>query len=208
MKSLSNVQKRIFDFIEKFIREHDYSPSVRDVAIGCGIASPTVAQYHLNILKREGYISRGRKVSRSISLLKRQSDSTTVPLLGTISAGVPIPVPNDDTWAQIAEENLVIPKGIAEGLGNIYALKVKGTSMIDALIDDGDIILMQQTHTAEDGDTVAIWLKDRQEVTLKKIYRKGSNIRLQPANKLMEPLYCRQDDVEIQGKVVGVIRKL
>ena len=208
MKRLSSVQKRIIDFIEEFIERHDYSPSVRDVARGCGIASSTVAQYHLKILEREGYISRGRKVSRSISLPKRQSDFTTVPLLGTISAGVPIPVPNDDTWIQIADENLTVPRQITEGLDNVYALKVKGTSMIDALIDDGDIILVQQTHTTEDGDTVVVWLRDRQEVTLKKIYRKDSNIRLQPANKLMEPMYYRPDNVEIQGKVLGVIRKL
>ena len=208
MKRLSNVRTRIIDFIEKFIEKHDYPPSVRDIANGCGIASSTVAQYHLNILEREGYISRGRKVSRSISLLKRQSAFNTVPLLGTISAGIPIPVPNDDSWVQIADEYLAVPREITEGLDNIYALKVKGTSMIDALIDDGDIILMQQTHAAEDGDMVAVWLKDRQEVTLKKIYLKGSDILLQPANKLMKPIYCSPNNVEIQGKVVGVIRKL
>jgi len=208
MKRLSNIRKQIIDFIEKFIEEYNYSPSVRDVASGCSIASSTVAQYHLNVLEREGYISRGRKVSRSISLLKGRADFATIPLLGTISAGVPIPVLNNDTWIQLAEENLAVPKEITEGLDNIYALKVKGTSMIDALIDDGDIILVQQTHTAEDGDMVAVWLRDRQEVTLKKIYRKDSEICLQPANKLMEPLYCMPDDVEIQGRVVGVIRKL
>ena len=208
MKRLSSVQKRIIDFIEEFIEKHDYSPSVRDVARGCGIASSTVAQYHLNFLEREGYISRDRKVSRSISLPKRQFDFTTVPLLGTISAGAPIPVPNADTWIQTADENLAVPRQITGGLDNVYALKVKGTSMIDALIDDGDIILVQQTHTTEDGDTVVVWLRDRQEVTLKKIYRQDSNIRLQPANKLMEPMYCRPDNVEIQGKVLGVMRKL
>ena len=208
MKRLSSVQKRVIDFIEEFIERHDYSPSVRDVASGCSIASSTVAQYHLKILEREGYISRDRKVSRSISLPKRQSDFVTVPLLGTISAGLPIPVLNDNAWIQTADENLSVPREITGGLDNIYALKIKGTSMIDALIDDGDIILVQQTHTAEDGDTVAVWLRDRQEVTLKKIYRKGSNIQLQPANKLMESMYCRPDNVEIQGKVVGVIRKL
>ena len=208
MKRLSNIQKKIIDFIESFIDKYGYSPSVRDVAGGCGIASSTVAQYHLNILEREGYISRGRKVSRSIALLKGKSDLVTVPLLGTVSAGAPIPVPNDDTWIQIADENLAIPKEITEGLDDIYALKVKGTSMIDALIDDGDTIIMQQTQTAEDGDMVAVWLRDRQEVTLKKIYREDGKIRLQPANPLIEPIYCKPDDVQIQGRVVGVIRKI
>ena len=208
MKKLSNIQKKIIDFIESFIDKYGYSPSVRDIAGGCGIASSTVAQYHLNILEREGYISRGRKVSRSIALLKGKSDLVIVPLLGTVSAGAPIPVPNDDTWIQIADENLAIPKEITEGLDDIYALKVKGTSMIDALIDDGDTIIMQQTQTAEDGDMVAVWLKDRQEVTLKKIYREDGKIRLQPANPLVEPIYCKPDAVEIQGRVIGVIRKI
>ena len=209
MKKFSTVRKRIIDFIEEFIEKHNYPPSVRDVARGCNIASSTVAQYHLKVLEQGGYIIRDRKVSRSISLPKRQSYfTTTVPLLGTISAGVPIPVPNDDTWIQIADENLSVPREITKGGDNVYALKVKGTSMIDAFIDDGDIILLQQTNTAENGDTVAVWLRDKQEVTLKKIYRRESNIRLQPANKSMEPMYCRPDNVEIQGKVVGVIRKL
>ena len=208
MKRPSKTQKRIIDFIEQFIEKYNYAPSVREVAKGCNIASSTVAQYHLNVLEREGYISRSRKVPRSISLPKGQTDFSTVPLLGTISAGAPIPVPNDDTWSQIADEYLTVPKEITEGLDNVYALKVKGTSMIDALIDDGDTVLMQQTHTAEDGDMVAVWLSDRQEVTLKKIYRKDSQIHLQPANKLMEPIYCKPDDVEVQGRVIGVIRKL
>jgi len=208
MKRPSKTQKRIIDFIEQFIEKYNYAPSVREVAKGCNIASSTVAQYHLNVLEREGYISRSRKVPRSISLPKGQTDFSTVPLLGTISAGAPIPVPNDDTWSQIADEYLTVPKEITEGLDNVYALKVKGTSMIDALIDDGDTVLMQQTYTAEDGDMVAVWLSDRQEVTLKKIYRKDSQIRLQPANKLMEPIYCKPDDVEVQGRVIGVIRKL
>jgi repressor LexA len=80
--------------------------------------------------------------------------------------------------------------------------------MIDALIDDGDTIIMQQTQTAEDGDMVAVWLRDKQEVTLKKIYREDGKIRLQPANPLIAPIYCKPDDVEIQGRVVGVIRKI
>ena len=208
MKRPSNIQKKIVDFIERFIEKYNYSPSVRDVAGGCGIASSTVAQYHLNILEREGYISRGRKISRSIALLKGKADFATIPLLGTISAGVPIPVPNDDTWIQIADENLTVPNEITEGLDNVYALKVKGTSMIDAFIDDGDIVLMQHTNVADDGSMVAVWIKDKQEVTLKRIFREGDKVRLQPANTQMKPMYFPQDSLEVQGKVIGVMRKL
>jgi len=90
----------------------------------------------------------------------------------------------------------------------VYALKVKGTSMLDALIDDGDIVLMQSANTAENGEMVAVWLREEQEVTLKKIYREPGRVCLKPANRLMKPLYCQPENVEIQGKVIAVLRKL
>ena len=207
MKKLSGKQRKIVGFIDKFVEKQGYSPSVREVAGGCNINSSTVAQYHLNILAREGYISRSSKVPRSIALLKGLADSSSVPLLGTIAAGAPIPVPDSDTWVTVPEEFLEVPKGLLRGRPNVYALKVKGTSMIDALIDDGDIVLMQQADTAENGTMVAVWLNGQQEVTLKKIYRENHQVCLKPANKLMEPIYCQPDDVQIQGRVIGIFRQ-
>ena len=208
MDNLSDKQRNILDFIDNFIESHGYSPSVREVADGCDINSSTVAQYHLNILKREGHINRGSKVFRSIALRKPQTSVTSIPVMGTIAAGAPIPVPGDDTWTAVPEEMLELSQKLTRGLDNVYALKVKGSSMIDALIDDGDIIVLQQVSTIEDGSTVAVWLKDRNEVTLKKMYREENRICLKPANKLMKPIYCQPEDVEIQGKVIGVIRTL
>jgi len=208
MSTLSPRQKQILDFITAFIEEKGYAPSVRDVAWGCGISSSSLAQYHLNVLEQKGYIRREREVSRSIGLVKKIADLTTVPLLGTIAAGEPIPVPSADTWVTTPEETIELPLDLTRGLDRVYALKVKGISMIDALIDDGDIVLMQQANTAEDGEMVAVWLKDEQEVTLKKIYREPDKVSLKPANRLMKPLYCQPENVEIQGKVVGVLRKL
>ena len=207
MESISDRQKSILDFITRFISDQGYSPSVRDVVQNCGISSSSVAQYHLNALERKGYISRSRDISRSIGLTKRPGVNA-IPLLGTIAAGHPIPVPDSETWATLPEESIEVPRELTRGLEGVYALKVKGTSMIDALIDDGDIVVMQQAGTAQDGETVAAWLKDEQEVTLKKIYHEKDGIRLQPANKDMKPIYCRQDDVDVQGRVIGVIRKL
>jgi len=207
MGKLSPKRRSILDFINNFIRQRGYSPSVRDIVAGCGISSTSVAQYHLKVLEREGYISRDREVSRSIGMKKKQS-STAVPILGIIAAGKPIPVPNSDTWITAADETMEVPHELTRGLDNVYALKVKGTSMVDALIDDGDIVIMQYTNTAEDGDTVAVWLRDGQVVTLKRIYREPDRICLKPANKDMEPIYCQPADVEIQGKVIGVVRKL
>jgi len=208
MKTVSDVQKRILDFITSFIDGNGYSPSVREIAKGCRINSSTVAQYHLNRLEDKGYIRRNRDVSRSVVLLKKRLGYLSVPLLGTIAAGNPIPVPDDDKWVQVPDEVLEIPEDIISGRKNVYALRVKGTSMIDSFIDDGDIVLMQYVNVADDGSMVAAWIKDKQEVTLKKIYRERDRIRLQPANSQMKPIYCNEDDLEVQGKVVGVIRKL
>lgn len=205
--TISPKRKLVLDFITEFIEEKGYAPSIRDIANGCAISSTSVAQYYVKALEREGYIRRDHEVSRSIALTKKHAVAT-VPVLGTIAAGQPIPVPSADTWVTAPEETIELPDYLISGLADLYALRVKGISMIDALIDDGDVVVMQATNVAEDGQTVAIWLKDRQEVTLKKIYREQGRIRLQPANRFMEPIYSQPDNVEIQGKVVAVLRRL
>ena len=161
----------------------------------------------MKVLERDGFIHRDHEVSRGITVTRKRSGST-VPVLGTIAAGQPIPVPSADTWAATPEETIEVPGYLGGDLTNIYALKVKGTSMIDALIDNGDIVIMQSANNAEDGETVAIWLKDRQEVTLKKIYHEADKIRLQPANTLMQPIYSEPENVEVQGKLIAVLRKV
>ena len=207
MDALSLKRKGILDFITSFIDGKGYAPSVRDIVKGCGISSSSIAQYHLNVLEREGYIRRDREVPRSISLSRKRQGVTTVPVLGIIAAGEPIPVPSSDTWVTVPEESLEVPNELVRGK-NIYALRVKGTSMVDALIDDGDLVLMQQANNIDDGEMVAIWLKDEQEVTLKKIYREPGQVRLQPANRQMQPMYQRPENIEVQGRVSGVIRKI
>lgn len=209
MGRLPKSRQRILDFIRTFLDEKGYAPTVRDIVKGVGISTSSVVQYHLNILERDGHIRRDPQVFRSIRLLDReQQDTVRVPLLGTIAAGEPIPVPTSDTWDNATEETVPLTGGLAQGREGIYALRVKGHSMIDALIDDGDIVLMKLVSTVSDGDMAAVWLKREQEVTLKKIYREGDRIRLQPANRQMEPLYHVPDNVEIQGRVVGVIRRM
>lgn len=209
LSELTPRRQQILQFIRDFVEEKSYSPTVRDIAKGCGISSPSAVQYHLDILKQEGHIRREPEVSRGIGLVGEEARGfALVPLLGTIAAGKPIPVPTSDTWTVIPEETLRLPEDLTQGKDNIFALKVKGTSMLDALIDDGDIVLMEQASTANDGEMVALWLKNEQEVTLKRIYHDSDKLRLQPANKQMSPLYQDPGNVEIQGKVIGVIRKL
>ncbi|MFC1932166.1 transcriptional repressor LexA [Chloroflexota bacterium] len=212
MKALSSKPQQIFDFISRFGAERSYPPTVRDIVSGCNISSTSVVDYNLDILEREGYIRRHSGISRGIELLARlssQIQSLQVPIIGQIAAGEPIPVPAPDTWDITASsETLEVTEDLTQGKKGIYALKVKGSSMVDALINDDDIVLMQYVNVVENGEMAAIWLKAEKEVTLKKVYREPGRIRLQPANNQMKPIYAEPDNIEIQGKVIGVIRQL
>ena len=212
MKSLSQKQRSIIDFVKRFWLDNSYPPTVRDILNGCNISSTSVVDYNLDILQREGYIRRHPGISRGIELITESParlQSLKVPVIGQIAAGEPIPVPAPDTWDTVASsETIDVPEDLTGGRNGIYALKVKGKSMIDALINDGDIELMQYVNVVENGETAAVWLKSEKEVTLKKVYREKSRIRLQPANSRMKPLYVSPDNVEIQGRVIAVIRQL
>ena len=200
------IRERILELIRRSFDEKGYAPTVRDIVKGCNLSSTSVAQHHLNTLEKEGRIHRDPQVVRSIQLIER--NFVEVPLLGAIAAGKPIPVPGSDTWTTPPEEMLKLTADMIGNRRNVYALKIKGTSMVDALIDDGDTVVMEAVPTAENGQMVAVWLKDEQEVTLKKIYREPGRIRLQPANKQMKPIYVKPQNIQIQGKVVAVLRKL
>ncbi len=203
---VSQTRQRILKFIRDFVEDRGYAPTVRDIVRGCSLSSTAVVQHHLNVLEREGHIHRDPEVFRSIQLLDRKN-TVRVPLLGNIAAGEPIPVPSSGTWRNEAIETLELTEELTQGR-EVYALRVKGLSMIDALIADGDIVLMQPVSTADDGNMVVAWLKDKQEVTLKRLFRKPQVICLQPANSQMKPLYVNPENIEIQGRVIGVIRKL
>jgi repressor LexA len=132
-----------------------------------------------------------------------------VPVIGQIAAGEPIPVPDAGTWdVTAASETLRIPRELTRGKEGVYALRVKGMSMVDALINDGDIVLMQYGNVAENGEMAAVWLKAEKEATLKKVYVEPDYIRLQPANSQMQPIYVSPDNIEIQGRVIAVIRQV
>lgn len=212
MRVLSSKQQRIIDFIHSFLMDSGYPPTIRDILSGCGISSTSVVDYHLNILEKEGYIRRHPEVSRGIELLARSPTSLSrvqVPIVGQIAAGEPIPVPTADTWdVAAAAETLEVTTDLTRGRGGVYALKVKGLSMVDALINDGDIVLMQYANVVENGEMAAIWLKAEKEATLKKVYVESGRIRLQPANSQMQPIYVEPNNVEIQGRVIAVIRQL
>ena len=210
--ALSSKQQKIIDFIRHFLADRQYPPSIRDIVIGCGLSSTSVVNYNLKILEKAGYIHRQPEVSRGI-VVPPQSPTighrVLVPIIGRIAAGEPIPVPIPDTWDVVASsETLEVTTDLTRGKEGVYALRVRGSSMVDALINDGDIVLMQYVNTVENGEMAAIWLKMEREATLKKVYVESGRIRLQPANSQMKPIYTKPDNVEIQGKVIAVIRQL
>jgi repressor LexA len=203
---LSEKQRRIVEFLRDFIEEKDYPPSIRDIQRGCDISSTSVVDYNLRRLEKLGVIRRDREVSRAIELLDgsgRGRRSVTVPLLGKIAAGRPIPTP-PDSLEGLAQVEVTAEQ--TRGREHVFALEVEGSSMIDALINDGDIVLLEMTQSCDDGDMVAVWLKDRNETTLKKLFREGGRIRLQPMNAAMEPFYEDPENVEVQGRVLSSIR--
>src|SRR3972149_3372379 len=209
VKSLSPKQERIINFVTEFLNDKGYPPTIRDIAAGCGISSTSVVAYNLNKLEQAGYIRRHSDISRGIKFLSPQQKGRNlvyIPIVGVIAAGEPIPVP--DTGNIIPTEGVEVSEELVRGKQDIYALRVKGDSMLDALIGDGDIVLMDYGNSAENGDMVAAWLKEEQEVTLKRFFAEPNRIRLEPANRQMKPIYTTPDNVAIQGRVVAVIRRI
>ena len=212
MARLSKRQQGIVKYIERFLNDNSYPPSIRDIQAGCNISSTSVVDYNLNVLERKGYLRRHAEISRGIELLNRTRGTETtvpVPIIGIIAAGAPIPVPTPDTWDVAAvSETIEMPREIIRRKKGVYALRVKGTSMIDALINDGDIVLMQYMNAVDNGEMAAVWLRAEKEVTLKKVYAEPGRVRLQPANNQMKPLHMAPGNVEIQGKVIAVVRQV
>jgi repressor LexA len=211
---LSQRQEEILAYVNTFFQEHGISPAIRDIQTNLKISSTSVVAYNLKVLEEKGKITRKGRISRGIQLTKPLNTMTTpdtsallrVPLLGTITAGGPLPDPQEINAAEC--DMVDVPPDVvpANRINDVYALKVRGTSMIDALIDDGDIVLLRQQPTAENGQTVAVRLLDENAVTLKQFYNEGERIRLQPANQTMEPIFTHADNVIIHGRVVGVLR--
>ncbi len=217
MKPLTGRQQAILDYIGRFMDDNDYPPTIRDIQSELDISSTSVVDYNLKVIEDRGYIRRNRNISRGIELAQRDrsrrsgASVLTIPVVGRIAAGQPIPVPGDLEGLGTSDAADTVEVGQEMVGGNpagVFALRVSGLSMIDALINDGDIVLLRQQATAENGDTVAAWLRDERETTLKKFYLEGEQVRLQPANSTMEPIYTRAENVEIQGRLVGVVRTM
>ena len=213
--ALSTRQEKILNFVGRYSDNHGYPPTIREIGEAADISSTSVVNYHLKALQVKGFLERDSSVSRGIRLTRQAtahlgislSQSVTIPLQGRIVAGEPIPVLDSDDSA-FEGEWITLTQDILRDHKELYALQVSGESMIDALVNDGDIVVMKRTADVRDGDMVAAWLKNEQETTLKRVYREGDQVRLQPANPSMGPIYTAASNVEIQGRVVLVMRQL
>lgn len=200
MRSLSQHQKEMLSFITAFISENGYPPTHEQIRQGLKMSTRSLVNHHLRALERKGVIEREPETPRGIKLLDGLR-SFKVPLLGQIAASEePISFTDSDY------EEIELTPDIVKEQDGLYALRVKGDSMIDALINDGDIVVMRHQAVAEVGEMVAVRLKDRNETTLKRFYPEGKRVRLQPANSRVEPVFVHPANVEIQGKVMAVIR--
>ena len=209
MKQLSRRQQDILGFIESFSDDRSYPPTIREIQEGLGISSTSVVDYNLNVLEQRNLIHRNRNISRGIELVGRVSPRrgiVSIPVVGRIAAGEPIPVPDDLSSQEFLDTIELGTEVLGPRTEGLFALRVKGHSMVDALINDGDVVVLRHQNVCENGDTVAVWLKSERETTLKKFYNEGHSVRLQPANVTMDPIYTAAENVEVQGKLVTVVR--
>ena len=198
MRTSHENQQKILDFIKSEIEEKGYPPSVREICAAVGLRSTSTVHAHLNHLEAQGLIRRDSTKPRALEVLDgSQARGRSVPLVGRVTAGQPI------LAIENIEEYLTLPQSVL-GQGKMFSLKVEGESMIDAGILDGDIVVLRQQDTAENGEIV-VAMTSEDEATLKRIYYEEDRVRLQPENATMDPIYV--DSVTVLGKLVALIRQ-
>ncbi len=215
-KGLGERHHRILEFLQQYQRENKYPPSIREIGEKTGITSTSVVNYYLDQLEKKGMIERDRKISRGVRLagMNGSPDTLRIPILGPIAAGLPLPeldptvsyMTDSEANAVDIARSLLPSKEKGDGL---YALEVRGESMIDAMINDGDIVVLRPASDARNGEMVAVWLPRDNEATLKYFFKEKDRYRLQPANPTMKPIFVKKSEpLEIKGKVVMVIRRM
>lgn len=223
-EALSDRQKAILIYIEDFRDEVGFPPTIREIGEACDIGSTSVVNYNLNKLVDGEWLERTKEKSRGIRLLHPRKTQPSrerpvrayesesmikVPRMGRIVASAPV-ASFADSSQDPDIDTIDISRDMLHGLnpGEVFALEVEGDSMIDALIGNGDIVILHKTPICNDGDMVAVWLPEREETTLKEFHDEGDRIRLQPKNPTMDPIYVHPNNCQIQGKVLSVLRML
>jgi len=232
-EGLGERHRRIMEFLINFQEQHGYSPSIREIGKYINVESTSLVDYYLEQLAQEAYIERDKRISRSIRVLRsmntngsvsarvsqslrdaaqRTTELLTIPVWGRIGASLPVPMPaaegsyfDPDSTVEIARS--LLPS--REKVNELFALEVSGHSMIDAMVNDGDIVIMKRTQNANNGEMVAVWLEDTDETTLKYFFNESGHVRLQPANPTMKPIIIENPErVRIQGKVIMIVRRV
>ena len=208
-RKLSERQNNILKYIEEYVEERGYPPSIREIGDQVGISSTSVVDYNLKVLEREGRIRRDREVSRGLELVrsgrnaKQEPRVMRIPIVGRIAAGLPIEAIEDPS------DVLELPVGSVPH--DCFALRVQGQSMIEDHIDDGDLVVIRPQPRVDNGDIAVAIVSDNTEnggATLKRFYLEGDRVRLQPRNPAMQPILVPADQVEVRGKVVKLVRDL
>ena len=200
MQPLTKRQREILDYLTDFIQQHGYAPSLEEVGKRFGLSSLATVHKHLTNLQDKGFIRRSWNRSRSVEVVPTRTGGRSVdlPLLGYVAAGSPIE-------AVVGSESIAVPEDLV-GKRETYVLRVRGDSLIDEQIRDGDYVIVEDRRTAENGEMV-VALLEGSDVTLKKFYRESGHVRLQPANPAMAPLVLDAERVQVRGVVIGVMRK-
>jgi len=220
-KGITEKHIKVLEFLTDYQNKNGRPPSIREIGEKVKISSTSVVNYYLDQLEKMGYLERDERVSRGLRLTEKVSevvqiatDMLRVPVLGPIAAGIPLPelqpganyITDNEAEAVDIARSLLPSKERGDGL---YALQVRGDSMIDAMINDGDIVVMKPANEARNGEMVAVWLPRDNEATLKDFFKEKDRYRLQPANPTMKPIYIKKTEpLEIKGKVVMVIRRM
>ena len=216
---LSKRQQKILEYISKYIHDAGRPPTIREIGQAASISSTSVVTYNLNKLDERGFLDRDAEVSRGLRLTRKTEalfgiitdaakSLVRIPLLGDIVASEPVEVGHESFSVYDEDDAIEFSRSMLDvrNTEDLFALRVSGDSMIDAMVNDGDIVVMRQQDTARDGDMVAIWLTPGDTTTLKHIYYEGERVRLQPANPTMKPIYVEPSEVRVQGKVMMVVR--
>jgi len=221
-EGLSERLKKIMYFLTSFTKENGYAPNIREIGDSITVSSTSLIDYYLNQLEEQGYIARDKHIARSIRVLKplyadgqnvieTLKDMLRIPIAGRIVASAPLPMPTSDLNYFDPESSVEIARSllpIRDKVNDLFALEVSGDSMIDAMVNDGDIVIMKRATEANNGEMVAVWLDDENSTTLKYFYKENGGVRLQPANPTMGPIMIKNpDSLRIMGKVVMVIRQ-
>lgn len=209
--TLPESQRRILEFITHYVEQNDVPPTIREIQKGASISSTSMVSYHLKALERAQMLSRYERRSRGVVITHagrvNPREMVNVPIVGRIVASLPAPTPDADALAD-AENSVQIARSMVGSAEDLYALEVQGNSMIDALINEGDIVVMSKGAEVRNGDLAAVFLTDRNESTLKRVFFEGKRLKLKPENPTMKPFYVDARHAQIQGKVLCVIRRV